>query len=73
MFRRNVQRIGMRRERFYALTLDRQHQSAAILEQTLMTSRVTQSFTQMRHITIKLGEIGHESSPAVMKIPASWH
>lgn len=40
----HVERIGLRRQRLHALTLERQHQTAAIISQALVSSRVIQCF-----------------------------
>ncbi len=63
MLRAHMQRIGMRRQRFYALTLDGQHQPAAVIGKTTVAIAVTQGFAKMIDVAFKFTQLGHGNSP----------
>jgi hypothetical protein len=63
MFRAHMQRIGMRRQWFHALALDRQHQPSAVIGKTTVAVAVTQGFAKLFDVAFEFTQLGHENSP----------
>ena len=63
MFRADMQWIGMRRQRFHALSFDRQHQPSAVVGKPGMTIPMAQNFAQSIDVTLEFSKTRHEYSP----------
>jgi hypothetical protein len=61
----DVPRVGMRRQRLNALAFDRQHQTAAVLDEARLPIRVTQQSRQVIHVSLELSEVCHNSSTSL--------
>jgi hypothetical protein len=67
MLRADVPRIGMRRQRFDALAFDRQHQTAAVVDEAGAPIGMSKDFAQMIHVPLKLSEISHDTSTRLLR------
>jgi hypothetical protein len=63
MFRAHMQWIRMRRQWFYALAIEGQHQPSAVIGKTTVAIAVTQGFAKMIDVPFKFTQLGHGNSP----------
>ena len=57
----------LRRQRFDALAFDRQHQTAAVVDEAGAPIGMSKDFAQMIHVPLKLSEISHDTSTRLLR------